>query len=78
MGMYIRQENNRTKLQEQIAADLAKKARNNSLDDNGRPDGVDDSAYLEKTKSTTSLAWVWVIVGFLFVVTLVWLAVVSL
>lgn len=64
MGLFVNQENTRTKLQQRIAADLAEKAKKKALDHDGqRPDGVEDSAYLKNTKKTSSLAWVWILVA---------------
>lgn len=64
MGLFINQQNTRTKLQERIAADLADKAKNKAKEDSAnRPGGIDDSAYLENTKPTTNLAWVWVLIA---------------
>lgn len=64
MGLFLQQNSNRTKLQERLAAELSekakKKAETNSSD---LPDGVDDSRYMEGTKTTTSLAWVWVLIA---------------
>ena len=64
MGLYVNQRNNRTELQEKLAAELREKAKKRAeLEDNGRVDGVDDSKYVENTKQTTSLAWAWVLIG---------------
>lgn len=64
MGLYVNQETTRTKLQERIAADLAEKAKKKpDLTFTEGPDGVEDSAYLEETKKTTSLAWAWVLIA---------------
>lgn len=66
MGLYTKQEVENTELQKRIAESLndkAKKAR--EVKENA--DLVDDSVYIEGTKKTTSLAWVWItllIVGF--------------
>lgn len=66
MALFVKQDENRTKLQEKIAADLREKAIRNSLDggDAKTPDmdGVEDSAYLEGTKDTTGLAFIWLLV----------------
>lgn len=78
MALFVNQQNERTELQKRIAAELAEKAKKKSLEsDNERPDGVNDSAYLEKTKTTTSLAWAWVLIVIAAVVILVWLVVAS-
>lgn len=72
MSLYVKQTETRSELQNRIAAELQDKAKKKALETE-RPDGVSDSAYLRDTKSTTSLAWVWVLI-FLAVVGLVaWL-----
>lgn len=74
----MNQQNDRTELQKRIAAELAEKAKRKAEQPDGdRPDGVDDSAYLEQTKRTTSLAWVWLLIVIAFVAILVWLVVIS-
>lgn len=78
MALFMNQQNQRTELQKRIAAELAEKAKKKSLEsDKERPDGVTDSAYLQNTKSTTSLAWVWVLIAIAFVGVLIWLVVAS-
>lgn len=69
MALFIQQNDNRTKLQEQLAAELRAKAKIRADLESKQPDGVEDSKYLEGTKATTSLAWVWlVIIIFIFAV----------
>ncbi len=58
MALFIRQDDNRSKLQERLATELREKAKARAETD--RVDGVDDSQYLEGTKPTTSLAWIWI------------------
>ena len=66
MALFIRQDDERSELQQRIAAELQQKAKDNSkLAD--RPDGVDDSQYIKGTKTTTSIAWVWVIMAVIIV-----------
>ena len=60
MALFIRQDDNRSKLQERVAAELREKAKLQAGKSPDQPDGVEDSRYLEGTKSTTSLAWVWI------------------
>lgn len=73
MGLYLQQKNERSELQQRIAAELSEKAKKKSSGETDRPDGVDDSAYLEKTKTTTSLAWVWAVIAVVFFGILIWL-----
>jgi len=63
MALFIRQNEDRSKLQERLAAELREKAKARAEEAGGRPDGVTDSSYLKDTKTTTSLAWVWVVVA---------------
>lgn len=63
MGLYVKQSDKRSELQEKIAADLRAKAAASSktADD----EYVHDEHYLSGTKKTTTLAGVWVFIIFL-------------
>ena len=79
MALFVNQENTRTKLQQKMAADLADKAKKKIDPVSGkRPDGVEDSAYLEDTKKTTTLDWVWVLIVAAIVGVIVWLVVLAI
>jgi len=73
MALFIRQDEQRTKLQERVAAELRDKAKTRAGLENNTPDGVEDSNYLKDTKSTTSLAWVWIVIVILAVASLVFI-----
>ena len=69
MALYVKQDDNRTELQEKIAAELREKQIKNSLGEGGfTPENKgeiaqpEDNAYLEGTKETTGLAFVWLLV----------------
>jgi hypothetical protein len=68
MGIIVNQQENRTELQKKIAAELAEKAKKKNDPSGDLPDGVDDSAYIEGTRQTTSTAWVWILVAAIIVV----------
>ena len=74
MALYVEQENNKTKLQERIAADLREKAVRNSLANGDKPEikgfSPEDSKYLEGTKETTGLMFVWFLLGVAFLIAL--------
>ena len=84
MALYVKQDDNRTELQEKIAAELREKQIKNSLGEGGfLPENKgeitqpEDSAYLEGTKETTRLAFVWLLVLLAVLVALglyVWVA----
>jgi len=77
MALFIRQDDNRSEFQSRLAAELQAKAKERAkLAD--RPDGVDDSQYIKGTKTTTSLAWVWIAIILLAVGISIWLMIVGL
>ena len=63
MGLFVNQNDQRSKLQERIAAELREKAKASSLQEKATLDGVDDIRYLEGTKQTTTLAWAWILIA---------------
>jgi hypothetical protein len=68
MALFVQQNDQRSKLQEQVAAELQDKLKKRAEMDSKLPDGIEDSNYLKDTKQTTSLAWVWIaIVAFVLV-----------
>jgi len=77
MGIIVNQEDNRTELQKRIATQLADKDKKRKARQDELPDGVDDSAYIEGTKQTTSLAWVWIVIVAVAVIAAVVLFVIS-
>ena len=62
MALFVRQDENRSELQQRLAEELREKARKRAESKGERPDGIEDSNYLKDTKMTTSLAWVWVLI----------------
>lgn len=72
MALFIRQDDNRSKLQERLAAELQDRAKQRAQASD-RPDGVDDSQFLKETKSTTSLAWLWIILVLAIIGGVIWL-----
>lgn len=78
MALHIRQNDKQSELQKRIAAEMQDKSKNRPLNPEiDQPDGVDDSRYVEGTKQTTSLAWVWLLIGIVFVGVVLWLTIVS-
>jgi hypothetical protein len=69
MGRYIEQTESRSELQQKIAADLRAKAsakakqEADAITPGVAVDGVEDSAYVQGTKSTTTLAPVWALIA---------------
>jgi len=76
MGLYVKQSDTRSQLQEKLAKDLQDRAREKAKQAD-LPDGVDDSAYIQGTKVTSSLGWVWILIIAAIFGIAIWLIVVS-
>jgi len=61
MGLYVKQSDTRSQLQEKLAQELQDRAREKAKQAD-LPDGVDDSAYIEGTSLTSKFGWVWIVV----------------
>lgn len=62
MGLFIRQEDNRSELQRRLAAELTEKAKKRAeLEKQPMRDGVTDSTYIKDTKSTGKFAGLWIL-----------------
>lgn len=74
MALFIRQDENRSKLQERLSSELQDRLKDkpNFTDS---PDGVEDSQYIKNTKESTGLMGIWLAVGIFAVVLIIWLAV---
>ncbi len=78
MALFIRQDDQRSRLQERLAAELQEKAKNQADNKSADvPDGVKDSQYIKNTKQTSSLAWIWVAIFIIVAAILVWLTIIS-
>lgn len=76
MALFVRQDENRTELQQRLATELQARARDKAKQAE-QPDGIEDSAFIKGTKQTSSLAWVWGIVFLLVVAAIIFLVIQS-
>ena len=76
MALFIRQNDNRSQLQERLVAELQERAKKNA-EKNDLPDGVADSQFMKDTKKTTSLAWVWTLLVIVVIGIVIWLTISS-
>lgn len=60
MGLYMKQQHNKSQLQDRIAKELQEKAKQKAVEAD-LPDGVEDSRYIEGSKTTGSYGWVWIL-----------------
>ncbi len=77
MSLHMKRTETRSELQNKLADELQERLKNKPQPFD-QPDGVDDSRYIENTKQTTSLAWVWALIALAFVGIVVWLIVITL
>jgi len=76
MGLYVKQSDTRSQLQEKLAQELQDRAREKAKAAD-LPDGVDDSAYIQGTTLTSKYGWIWFIVIAAIVGAGIWLFFVS-
>jgi len=76
MALFVRQDENRSELQKQVATQIQERARAKAKEAE-LPDGITDSAYIKGTKQTTGLAWLWAIVSILGVGVVIYLMIKS-
>lgn len=74
MSLFMKQTESRSQLQDKLAKELQDRAKEKAFETE-QPDGVNDSAYLKQTKTTSTLAWVWVLIGLAAIVLVIWLIV---
>ena len=66
MALFVRQDENRSELQQRLATELQDRARKKA-EEAELPDGVTDSQYIKGTKESSSLLWAWLVIGVLVV-----------
>lgn len=76
MSLFIQQDENRTELQKRLNTELQGRAKAKSL--MADPDGVEDSAYLNGTKKTTTLSWAWILIVIAIIGIAAWLMALSI
>lgn len=76
MALFIRQNDDRTELQQRLATELQERAKKRATAAE-LPDGVDDSQYIKGTRQTTNLAWVWILIVVLAIGGLIWLTILN-
>lgn len=74
MALFIRQDDNRSELQERLVAELQARAKEREKINN-HPDGVTDSEYMKNTAQTSNMAWLWILVVLAAVGVIIWLTI---
>jgi hypothetical protein len=65
MGLFLKQNEPRSQLQSKVAADLAERMNKRALETN---DMKPQPAFLDNQRQTSPLAWVWMLLGLIAVV----------
>ncbi len=68
MGLYMKQNEGRSELQQRLDAELRAKAAARKAEEEKPVDGVEDSRFIEGTKQTTPLAFAWLAIFILVIV----------
>lgn len=74
MALFIRQDDNRSELQERLVAELQARAKEREKINN-HPDGVTDSEYMKNTSQTSNMAWLWILVILVVIGVIIWLTI---
>lgn len=69
MALFIKQNENRSELQQRIAAELQDKARKKAQAAD-MVDGVEDSQYVKGLQGTGRHAWIWIVLAVIAVIAL--------
>ena len=77
MGLYVKQSDTRSQLQEKLAQELQDRAREKAKQAD-LPDGVDDSAYIQGTELSGKFGWVWIVIIAAVIIAAIWLLVISI
>jgi len=72
MALFVRQDENRTELQQRLATELQERAKLKAKQAD-QPDGVEDSQFIKGTTQSTGLAWLWALVAVLVIGTVLFL-----
>lgn len=76
MALFVRQDENRSELQQRLATELQDRAKKKAQEAE-LPDGVTDSQYIKGTKESSGLLGVWLAIGVLVVAAAIFLIVKS-
>lgn len=61
MALFIRQNEDKSKLQERLNAQLQERHKTQQFEN--KPETVEDSNYMKDMSSASSLSWLWVLLG---------------
>jgi len=72
MGLFLKQNEPRSQLQSKVAADLAERMNKRALETN---DTKPQPAFLDNQQLTSPFAWVWVVLGIVAVIGVIYVLV---
>ena len=70
MGLFLKQNEQRTQLQSKVAADLAERLNKRVVGEGEAQKS--QPAILDNQRQTSPLAWLWILVGALAVIGVIW------
>ncbi len=75
MALFLKQDADRSELQKRLETELQEKLKKKAELENKKPDGVEDSAYMEGKKSTSATIWIWLLLLLGFLIFAFWIIV---
>ena len=71
MGVIVSKDQDRTKLQERITANLRNRVQGEQQGKNKNVDLAEDSAYMKNLKKTGRFSWVWIVLVVLAIISMI-------
>ena len=71
MGVIVTKNDNESKLQQRITADLRNRVQSERLDDD--PDLAEDTEYVKDLQKTSRFGWIWIVLIVLALISLVFI-----
>lgn len=76
MALFVRQDENRSELQQRLASELQDRAKKKA-EEAQLPDGITDSQFIKGTQESSSFLWLWLVIAGLAIGGVIFLAVIS-
>ncbi|MBR0431522.1 hypothetical protein IJK16_00805 [Candidatus Saccharibacteria bacterium] len=73
MGIIVNKEEDNSRLQERINADLRERMQTTSEDEGDDKDFAEDSEYVKELKQTSKFSWVWIVLILLALISLIFI-----
>lgn len=73
MALFLKTESDRSELQKRLQTELQEKLKKKAELENKKPDGVEDSAYMENKTGTSKMMGFWILLLIAFLIFSFWI-----